>query len=89
MCMFWASTANRPPPFIASLALTQRLSKAERFFIGFHDALDQLQIAHDIRQQIVEIMGETAGELANCFQVLSLLEMLFNPPGFCNVFNRG
>ena len=50
--------------------------------------VQKIEIAQDDRQQIVEIMGNAAGQLADRLHLLRLLQLLFQQPPFCNVLQR-
>ena len=45
-----------------------------------HQLLDQLQIAHHDHQQVVEVMGDAAGQLADRFHLLGLEVFAFKEP---------
>src|SRR5512144_1900970 len=47
--------------------------------------LQELQIAHDNGEQVVEIVCDAAGELAHCFHLLRLPELLFDLFAFSDV----
>ena len=53
----------------------RRNDVAQARFIG--SAGQELRVGQDDRQQVVEVVGDTAGELADRFHLLSLTELFF------------
>src|SRR5207248_1668840 len=49
----------------------------DRALVVPHQLLDKLEVAHDHHEQIVEVMGDAAGELTDGLHLLRLQEFLF------------
>lgn len=48
-----------------------------------------IAIAENDRQQIVKVMGNTGGESANCFQLLSVEQLAFKVFAFAHIEDNG
>ena len=57
--------------------------------IAAHALLQQLQIAHDDGEQVVEIVRDAAGELAHGLHLLRLAELLLHLPTLGDVLLDG
>jgi hypothetical protein len=57
--------------------------------VAAHALLQQLQIAHDDGEQVVEIVRDAAGELAHGLHLLRLAELLLHRPTLSDVFLDG
>src|SRR4029079_5949662 len=63
------------------------IDRLDRAFVGLFVVLDgqidELEVSDDHRQKVVEVMGNAAGELADCFHLLGLLKLRLS------LFSRG
>src|SRR6266404_3738438 len=64
----------------------RRNDVAQARFIG--SAGQELRVGEDDRQQVVEVVGDTAGELADRFHLLSLTELFFQAASLTDVFGE-
>ena len=57
----------------------------ERFALGFHLFLQQLCVAHDDREQVIEVVGDATGELPHGRHLLCLAQLVLNCLAIGNV----
>ena len=62
-------------PFAALGCPNGRFDERTPLVVGRQTLLEQVQVAQDDAQQVIEIMGDAAGELADDPQLLALMEL--------------
>ena len=74
----------------AAIGAEERVSDAPQGrLVALHLAGEDVQIAHDDLQQIVEVMGDPAGQLADRLHLLRLLQHAFGTQTLGHVEERG
>ena len=70
-------------------ALHRAVDEAQKLGRLRHMPAQQIEIADHRHQQVVEVVGDAAGELADRFHLLGLAQLLFDTLGFSQVARDG